>query len=373
MTMVWQVLGCQAPVVLSRSLIVATFVGACAGTAPDLGEPPPQPEAGTTAIGASTFAINTFFLGETAPGSYPSRRAWMQYGYDLDNRVTTKLSTDVCTLVNGAPKDNQIDGNFGIDNAFGNAVVPLIIAGSSVSDVSKNVSALIAQGLWTLELQITGLSVDPNQTATGLTGQAFVGANTSTTPTFDASTSWPVAPSSLMDGATIAGGAVVRFATVYVSAGTVVMRDASAPLTLPIVFSNLDPSHDPPMATLVLKIHQPIITFVHSDVASANSGIVAGVVETAEALPLATTFGRQLSTSLCGDAVEGIVGQIEQAQDILADGTNAPDVPCTAISIGLGFTARMIANPTAIGVDPSPAADPCANPSDGGSTDATTE
>lgn len=41
------------------------------------------------------------------------------------------------------------------------------------------------------------------------------------------------------------------------------------------------------------------------------------------------------------------------AADILEDGTNAPGVPCDGISIGFGFDARLVANPTAVTqVDP---------------------
>jgi hypothetical protein len=327
----------------------------------DIGEVPTEPEAGvTTSTATSTFAINALLLGESVGlGDAPSYTAWKAYGYDLDGLTTTEVSTNVCTLAAGAPKINQIDGNDGVDNAWGSVILPIIQSGASLATPTTDVTGVIVAGGWTLPLQVTGLTSDPAQTATGLSAQVFVGGVTSGTPAFDQTTDWPVVPSSLQDGTTIGGGAVVRFATVYVTNGTLVARDATVPLVLPIIFANATPTHQPPAATLTLLIHDPVITFVHSQVASATNGTIAGVLDVAEALSAAEPFAHDLSTSTCGAAFTGLAEQIGQAADILSDGGNAPGVPCDAISIGLGFTATLIANPTHVGVDPVPPPDPC--------------
>ncbi len=177
------------------------------------------------------------------------------------------------------------------------------------------------------------------------------------TPAFDSTTNWPVLASSLSDGATIAGGALVHFNTVYVNAGTVVARDATQPLTLPIALLNYFYSNPkPPEAVaLTVEIHDPVLTFVRTGTTSATNGVIAGVLETQEAVDAAGAFGGQLGQ--CGNIFEF---EIEGAQDILADGSNAPGVPCNAISIGLGFTAQVVGNPTQVGASPPVAPNPCA-------------
>jgi hypothetical protein len=91
------------------------------------------------------------------------------------------------------------------------------------------------------------------------------------------------------------------------------------------------------------------------------SGIIAGVLDTDEAIAAARYLADRLSTSLCNPAAfELFAGDpITEAQDILDDGTNASGVPCNAISIGIGFTAKLVANPTQVAVDPTPLPDPC--------------
>jgi len=56
---------------------------------------------------------------------------------------------------------------------------------------------------------------------------------------------------------------------------------------------------------------------------------------------------------------DGIAAQVVGMQDIMLDGTNTPGVPCNAISIGVKFTAKQIAN-DATTVDPAPLPNPCA-------------
>jgi hypothetical protein len=69
----------------------------------------------------------------------------------------------------------------------------------------------------------------------------------------------------------------------------------------------------------------------------------------------------RISTSLCGGSTfDGIAQQIRQTSDILADGTNKAGVPCNAISVGLGFTAKRIKNPSKVSPLGTPSPDPCA-------------
>jgi hypothetical protein len=229
---------------------------------------------------------------------------------------------------------------------------------------SLTASVNVRRGLWTLQFQVTGLSNDANQTETALGAQVFVSGLGPISPQFDSSTDWPVLPSSLNDGATISGGALVHFSTVYVTNGTVVAFGSEQPLVLPIDLSSDSTLF--PVGVVTLKIHQPIVTFVHADATSASTGIIAGVLDAQELTGTLQMVVERFSTAFCGAEFNFFAGEIAQAQDILANSSNSAGAPCDAISIGIGFTAKLVANPTMVGVDPAPPADSCL---DGGSTD----
>lgn len=82
--------------------------------------PPNPPQGPTTMLTAShDYALHRLFLGDTDRQGVTNPDAWKGFGYDLDAKITTAASTDVCTLVAGASRSVQIDGNGGIDNSWG--------------------------------------------------------------------------------------------------------------------------------------------------------------------------------------------------------------------------------------------------------------
>jgi len=352
------------------------------------GAPPPTPDAAIPARPADgvsadrstleTFAIDSIFLGDVdrsgngyAPPSGlqscgasqspppPTTFPWKSFGFDLDGKITTTSSTDVCALVEGAPRTDQVDGTNGIDNAWGSTLMPIAeTAANSPTPPSTYESQQIQSGAWTLQLQLRGLPVVAAPTV-GIAAQIFVsGAFGDSAPSFDSTTDWPVLASSTVDDATVAGGALVSYDDAYVADdGTFVSGTPSeSPLVVPFVVSG---------TPIVLRVHHAVVTFQRSDAAHLASGTIAGVLETNELVATIRFAAGVISTSLCGDAFDGVAQQIEQAQDILSDGTNAPQVPCDAISIGLGFTARLVGNPTQVVADPPPPPNPC-TPADAG-------
>jgi hypothetical protein len=316
------------------------------------------PDAGvTTSPSVTTFAVDRLFLGETTRDGVPSNAAWKEFGLDLDGRDTTADSTDVCTLFGGAPRSNQTDGVGGIDNAWGSVLMPVVETMVGAPTPSVDATGVIASGEWTLLIQVTGLSDDPAQTAAGLGAQVFVGAQTAQAPAFDSSTDWPIRPSSVTDASKVPFDATVQFSNVYVTGGTLVARDSNAPLTVPLVLvlaGGIEETQVP------ITIHDPIVTFDHFTPATAANGTIAGVMDTAAFVETMQRISGRISLSLCGRAFDGIADQLRQAQDILSDGTNAPGPACDGISIGLGFTAKLVASPTTLGVDP-PLPDLCAD------------
>ena len=121
---------------------------------------------------------------------------------------------------------------------------------------------------------------------------------------------------------------------------------------MPIVYADAS-------IALPLRVYHPSLTFEHVDPSSAAHGTIAGVLATQDIIDAFRRLAGRVSTSLCGPAFDGIAGQLSQSQDILGDGTNTPGVPCDAISIGIGFTAKLVANPTKVGVEPPPLPDLC--------------
>ncbi|HEY1960208.1 MAG TPA: hypothetical protein VGH28_31580 [Polyangiaceae bacterium] len=313
--------------------------------------PPPPPDGGAPTSNVLTFAIQTVSLGEADRAGTPSPSAWKNYGYDVDGLVTTSSDTNVCTLHTGAPKANQADGTGGIDNAWGAVLLPILETAASLPTPSATESAAIDSGIWTMQIQVTGLSDDPQQNALGLSSQIFLsGQYPSGTPAFDMTTDWPVLSTSVVDGQTIASGSTVKFASSYVSNGTFVSGAGPGVLVFTLSFGG---------AALPITIHDAVLTFDHVDHADAADGTISGVIDTQEFIDTMQVVAGTISQSLCGSAFDGIAEQLRQAQDILQDGTNTAGVSCDGISIGLGFTAKLVANPTTVVQAPPPPPNPC--------------
>src|SRR5262249_1183593 len=117
----------------------ALGLGACGSTSPSTtamdsgtpmalpGQPPPRPAAPMTGFSTErNFAMREVFLGD-ADRSYKSdSSAWQSFGFNIDGKITTKDSTDVCTAGGSATSPVHQNPPNGIDNAFGMRIVPLL-------------------------------------------------------------------------------------------------------------------------------------------------------------------------------------------------------------------------------------------------------
>jgi hypothetical protein len=329
-------------------------------------EPPAAPAgAAPAALGTPrTFALQGLFLGGTDRTGAPSDGAWKKYGYDLDKKTTTSKSTDVCSLADGAPKSAQTDGDQGIDNSFGETILPIVTSVSATAETDINKS--LTDGSFTVMLDIQGLTDDPAQTNTNLSGQIFAGATYSadkTAPGFDLTTDWPVRPELLADGKTVEGGSKVKFdpATTYIVKGQFVTQASAIKLSLAVGGQALE-----------LDILNAVITFNHTDPHSAATGTIAGIINTQQLVDAIHGVAGRLQKSLCeGSAFDQIATELKQASDIVSAGANNAGVPCDGISIGLGFTAKEIKHPTKVAPATVAGEDPCkAQPDAGSTTDA---
>jgi hypothetical protein len=326
---------------------------------------PPSPPSGaapTQFTTAHDYAVFRLYMGDTDRIGVISESAWKAYGYDLDGLVTTKTSTDVCTLAAGASKLTQADGNGGIDNSFGENILPILITVAG-SDFGKRIDTAIQGGLSTNLIYAVGFddAAGNTTTATGLTGVLLGGGNYPAShgggvPSWDLSTHWPIRPETLIGCAASVGcppgtdpiaNAQVQFPHAYQARGTFVN---GSPATLVPILLGLG------NVTMPLLIHSATITFDPAAPGSVTNGTIAGVLDTQELVNGFQAVAGSISTSLCsGSAFQSVAQQIEQASDIVIDPStgavsNSAGTLCNAVSIGLGFDALEIAAPTAADV-----------------------
>jgi hypothetical protein len=321
-------------------------------------------------------------MGDTDRTGVTSADAWKAYGYNLDDLVTTKTSSDVCTLAAGASRVTQVDGNGGIDNSFGENLLPIFIT-TSGSDWSQTINTSVDEGNFTYTFTITGFDDSAGNTAnaTGVTGVflaggSYAGQNSGAAPAWDTTTRWPILPT-LMNGCSATTGcgsgcaygsaagacpvnpvtaATIRFPSAYQAGGTFV-NAASSSVSLPL---SIGP-------WLPLDVRSALVTFQPKAPGSVTNGTIAGVLVTTELVNALQSNAGYISTSLCSaSAFESIAQQFEQASDIVIDPSsgavsNSASAVCNGISIGLGFEGTEIAAPASSSIEAAvaPAPNPC--------------
>jgi hypothetical protein len=312
-------------------------------------EPPAQgPMKAPDGTGSTTFAISKLYLGDTDPDGTPDKvNGWKKFGYDLDGKISTASSTDLCKPRNNAnKKDVYPDGDEGIDNSFGKRILQIILG--IASDAPSKINDGIKAGKFTimLDMQKLGTGADYNPVLTRLYG----GSDLMATPKFDGTDKWPVIRELLTDPADISS-AKVQFPTSYIAGNTWVSgTKGTIDLSLSVSGFSLDLTISSALISLQLDP-----THKHG-----TKGIIAGVLATDVLTGELQKVAGSFDSSLCsGSVIQGIVAQIEQASDIMADGSQDPTKPCDGISIGLGFDAEVVT----LG-DVAAAAPPKANPCD---------
>jgi hypothetical protein len=337
-------------------------------------EPPsPVTSPAPTGMTPHNYALHKLYMGDTDRMGVTNPDAWKSFGYDLDGKDTTAASTDVCSLVTGASKQVQIDGNGGIDNSFGANIMPII--GTLDSTASQTVNQQIQNGGFTVMTYVVGFddSAGNMTTAGPLTGVLLAGGNYPAmhdggAPTWDMNTHWPIRPELLncfpsggTDSCTAStdpiAAADVQFKSGFQTKGTFVNGTPSL-LSLSLTFSG---------NTITLNVHSAIVSFDPQAPGSVTNGTIAGVINTEELIAGLKQIAGHISTSLCsGSAFQSIASQIEQTSDIVVSGdtvSNPAGTTCNGISVGLGFDSSEIALPTGADIAPMspPGPDPCAD------------
>lgn len=296
----------------------------------------------------AVLAVKKFYYGDTNFDDTPNKATgWKQYGFNLDGKVSTAASVDLCKpQANAPPNQAYPDGNSGIDNSFGRNILPIFL--SLTSDFSVKANQSIDAGDYTLMFDLEGLGAMADQAP--LVGKVYSGTPLGAAPKFDGSDLWPVAPEGLTNPADIASAKPVFPMSALVAnhwdsgpTGATVrlhINVAGSPMQLDIlgahVAMDLDPDHQ-----------------------GAQMGQIGGVIATSQLIAEMKRVAGSIDSSLCsGPTVESIAAQLAQASDILADGTQDPTKTCDGISIGLGFKARAVSL-GGIGPAAPPQPDPC--------------
>jgi hypothetical protein len=303
-----------------------------------MGQPPPPPSAAPPGDGSGpvAIAITKLRIGIATPQGTPSNDAWKQYGVNLDGALTTFDYTGHCKPnSNASPKDVFPDGLDGRDNSWGKKLLPIFKSLTGSTDLEGSVNQGIADGTWTFLVDLpdlgTGAAYDP-LSAYGLTGKEGAGS------------SWKFAPEDL-SGST-PDTTIMQFGHVYLTNDTLVATDGDVRISLGFLGD--------------LKLHPAVVAMkLSADHANATDGVIAGVVNTEEFIADFKKIAGEFSPNLCeGQAIDGVVNQMRQASDILADGTQDPNKTCNGISVGFGFDGAAVSL-AGLAAPATPQPDPC--------------
>lgn len=268
----------------------------------------------------NVFALNVLRLGEGNSGE------WKGYGFDLDGKSSTAVSTDVCKPnAGGDPSTAYPDGANGIDNSFGKNLLPTFL--SLVPTWPNDLQQGLTQGQYDLLLDV--LCLPPAGDATSLTTKLFDATALGKAPLFDGSDAWPVDPA-LLSEPTDPFSTTIQFSGGHLTGTAFDAGDGTVVLQLPF-----DAGDEVVWVKLTLHAARIGATF-SPDHESASNGLIGGVLNTEEFVVEIKKLGAAIN--VCGTALfDGLIQQIRQSSDILSDGTQDPSKTCDGISIGLGF------------------------------------
>lgn len=257
-------------------------------------------------------------------------------GYDLDNACTCKDGpADPGSCVSPTPR---CDGPRGLDNALA-SVIQTALGGSFAT---ANTNMRIRNGEIDVLLRLADYNGSENDEAVNValfasngTAGATAEADAGPPPRFDGTDTWTVDPESLFDSDAGLDGGIAKFGTsdAYVRSSSFVARSSIAYLGL---------------GDLVLRIAGATIT---GDIDLAahpyriHNGRISGRIN-ADELLVSLSHINLGSISLCpggpdaGGVYERARSTVCAARDIASDpGRDGKGDPCSAISVGIGFTA----------------------------------
>ncbi len=327
-------LSCRGPLVgpdYEAPVIEAGEAEADADTAPPSARIPPRPP-GTPELGGTTdwFIVQGFHFGRVDRKGIATATAWGDWGYDLDGLCGT---VEACIR-----KKTIVDGSECRDNAFGLAMLgPMEKLLNVASGFEAETNAAIAGGgtTWVLAIDSVGDLVDDPRAP----GRLYLTSpDLGAAPRFDGTDVPTIASDSVL---LALDRPFVSFPNAYVAGALWVSGDS--------VLLDIVPKVPFGKALVPIDLVGGVITL---DLDKAKTG-TAGVLAGGFAFPAAKTALEQLASAhgVCPGTseYEALLALPREAADLYVPGWIATDVPCNAVSIGIGFDAVQAMPPTTIG------------------------
>ncbi len=291
---------------------------------------------------------------------------WRRFGLDLDGMNTSSIDAPAeCVAANGNP---PLDGNKGIDNSFGQYVLPTIM--SLISCLEDNIALNQGRGRGTVLLRLRNWNGTPNDAKVDVSvlsavdgtslddvsGVQWGGPNGSSLmlpgtieeapdPVWDGEDYYFVDPLSVV--AEDIERPEVWKTDAYIRNGRVVLPvDTGATfvfLTGPGSFS--------------ISINGFLIADISEDGETLEKGLLAGRFPAGELIATLEPLG------ICDEAFRGsVVGLLTNNLDLHGDpGVGSPDDQCTATSVAFSFQGIRARIADRIAPVELPIPDPCAN------------
>lgn len=304
---------------------------------------------GTTIL---RHGLSMIRMGERDASGKEDPEAWKDLGFDIDGWASTPEQKYHCIpRENAKPSLVQVDGHGGIDNSFGKNIVNPIL-GTLFQNLTGQATLSVTSGATTtlLELGKIGDKADYKN----LLGSSFPAegernaADKILPPPAKDWSKYTWHP--FKDGLNPDGTPVAKLQGAYMSDSVWVSGEPST-LRIQIAFEI--------GATVPFQVYQARVKMDLSDRSHGVAGIVGGVLATNEVKETFKKLAGFLGTQFCEGSIflDGFLTQVDQASDILQDGTQDPTKECDGISIGLGFESR--ATRSGDPVSPKPMPDPC--------------
>lgn len=264
------------------------------------------------------LGFRRIFVGDTDRGEQTRTWAWRSLGANVDGLNTGYPATEECKPEESAPQYSPYDGDEGIDNIWGERLVPLLAPWDKTP--TKSANEAIARGARTPVLvlgSIEGGLVESKLDASF----AFVEAGS--TPLWNGTDVRALTAASLV---TYPAGTFIN--GIFDSGraeGTVAIElmIGAHPLVLPVrglrVRFELLPDH------------------------TTTGGVLSGSVSVADMTFAVLEHVTRTAPDTCGTPkLDALRVAIRQAADVLADGARDKTRRCDAISFGVGFDAAPI-------------------------------
>jgi hypothetical protein len=295
---------------------------------------------------------------------------WRRFGLDLDGMNTASvLDAAECVAAHGKP---PLDGEKGIDNAFGQYVLPTVVG--LVACLEDNIALHQGRGLGTVLIRLRNWNGSPNDAKVdmsaffavdgtslddvsdlewgGLSGASLVLPGTvqgAPDPTWDGNDYFFVDPSTLITGDL--DRPVVWQTDAYISSGRVVL-----PLDTGFTFVFLTGP-----GSFSISINGFLIADVSEDGQTLEKGLIAGRFPAGKLVSALEPLG------ICDETFQGsILGLLTDNLDLRSDpDVGSADDECTATGVAFSFQGVRARIADQVAPVELPIPDPCASPTKG--------